>query len=146
MGQRSEGSRWSPAQALLWSVWEPSRSGGDKGPSPQAVPSLATLPPRHKITGLPEAGREPRATTSWSWPDLAGTMSPQARPTQPPGASQSTTHALDRAGLCPPHQLLPATQAQSPWASRILSVSMLSSLRRVALSTPEAPGLTRKDL
>lgn len=57
MGQRSEGSRWSPAQALLWWVWEPSRGGGDKGPSPQAVPSLATLPPQTQ---------NHRAARSWS--------------------------------------------------------------------------------
>lgn len=113
---------------------------------PPGSAQLGHPTPRHKITGLHEAGLESRATTSWSWPDLVVTTSPQASPMQPPGASQSTAQALERAGSCPAHQLLVATQEQRAQPSCMISVSMLSPpLHRVALGAPEAPGLSRKD-
>lgn len=44
MGQRSEGSRWSPAQALLCSVWEPGVGGGNEEPAPRQCPAWSSCP------------------------------------------------------------------------------------------------------
>lgn len=84
-----------------------------RGQPPGSVP-LGHPAPRHKITGLHKAGLKPRATTSWSWPDLVVTVPPQARPKQPPGASQSTTKTLNREGPHPPHQLIPPHRSRVP--------------------------------
>lgn len=91
------------------------RGGGKRGPAPQAVSRSVILPPRHKITGLHKAGLKPRATTSWSWPDLVVTATPQAGPKQPPGVSQSTTNnTLNREGPRPSHQLIPPHRSRVP--------------------------------
>lgn len=101
-----------------------------RGQPPGSVP-LGHPAPRHKITGLHNAGLKPRATTSWSWPDLVVTASPQARPKQPPGASQSTSNTLNKEGSRPPHQLIPphrsGTAGQAAFSASLYSVPTAQS-------------------
>lgn len=100
-----------PAQTLF------SASGGScrvsKGLDPVTAPGSshpASPPyPRHKITGLPAAGLEPRTTGPLSHPDVvAAPQCSDHRPPPalwPPGASWPIGTRSDPAGLCQPHCL-----------------------------------------
>lgn len=135
-----------PAQTLF------SASGGScrvsKGLDPVTAPGSshpASPPyPRHKITGLPAAGLEPRTTGPLSHPDVvAAPQCSDHRPPPalwPPGASRPIGTRSDPAGLCQPHCLqcftptrLHRRQHRAPvWAPKfIVLASFLPSLIQV---------------
>lgn len=100
-----------PAQTLLpprVRVGMSGNKGVGLGRAPASGPPAPL--PRHRITRLHAAGREPRATVPPSHPDVGRRVSalrPQARPCGPLAPPSPQAHALDPAGFCQPPSVPP---------------------------------------